>query len=309
MKEANIVGPYVRNGVLIGLFFPVLAFVICFWFLTPENNSFSFKILHRDFPLLWIIDIAPIVLGLMSYEVGTKVNKLNTEFLTQIKDVNNELMDKNTLLEDLIGEKEVLLKEIHHRVKNNLQVITSLLSLQSSFIEDNQSKTLFRNSQYRINSMAMIHEMLIKSQNISKINYGQYAKNLISGLIVSMKGLDHNIELKADIKDINLNIDTAIPLGLLINEIVTNSLKYGVRNNDPGTLYIEIRVIKGNNFRMLVGDNGLGFSNKINFENSNSLGLLLIHKLSLQLNGKIEKDSDKNGTNYIVDFQEIGPTS
>jgi two-component sensor histidine kinase len=309
MKQTSIIGPYVRNGVLIGLVFPIMAVVICVSFLTPEGYPFSFAKLHEDFPLLWIIDTAPIVLGLISYAVGSNANKSHTRFLSQIQDINNELVGKNTQLESLIGEKEVLLKEIHHRVKNNLQVITSLLSLQSSFIEDDEAKALFRYSQYRINSMAMVHEMLYKSQDISKIDYSEYAKKLIMGLVVSMKGSDNKVELISNVPETNLNIDTAIPLGLLINEIITNALKYGIRDKEAGSIHIEITKIRDREFRMLIGDNGAGFSKDVNFRNSNSLGLMLIHRLTLQLKGNIEKDNNRKGTNYIVIFKEIDQNS
>ncbi len=309
MKETKIIGPYVRNGIIIGFLFPLLAFVVCHNFLNPENFPFSLSRIHNAFPLLWIINSAPIVLGMISYFVGTNVQKSNIQFLKEIKEINSELKNKNAQLKALNGEKEVLLKETHHRVKNNLQVITSLLSLQSSFIEDEDSKALFRYSQYRINSMAMIHEMLYKSQDISKIDYNVYAEKLISGLILSMKGSDNKIKLRTNVAEINLNIDTAIPLGLLINEIVTNSLKYGIKDNEHGEIHVDIEKTKHNTFKMLIGDDGIGFSDEINFRNSNSLGLILIHKLSLQLKGSIEKYSDKKGTNYIVIFQEIDQTS
>lgn len=305
MKEGNKVGPYVRNGILIGLLFPVMAIVICVCFLHPEDEAVSLRSVHENFPLLWIIDSAPFVLGFISYAVGKNVNKLNTQFLDQIKGINKVLMDNNAQLEVLVGEKEVLLKEIHHRVKNNLQVITSLLSLQSNFIEDEKTKGLFRYSQYRINSMAMIHEMLYKSQNLSKINFDSYATKLIEELIMSMKGKDHNIEFKSNIPEINLNIDTAIPLGLLINEIITNSLKYGIRKDLRPELHLNIKRAKQNNYIMLIGDNGSGFDENINFIKTNSLGLTLIHKLTTQLQGSIEMDSKRSGTNYIINFQEI----
>ena len=293
------------NGMLIGLIFPILAISICHFLITPAGFPFSLITLHEIFPLLWIIDSAPIVLGIISYVVGNNVTKSDAHLLSQIQLINDELTDKNAQSEILLEEKEVLLKEIHHRVKNNLQIITSLLSLQSSFIDDPESKALFRYSQYRINSMAMIHEMLYKSQDISKISYGEYAQKLISGLIISMKGSDNKIELKVDVPDINLNIDTAIPLGLLINEIITNALKYGIRDDTQGTISIQISKMKHETYKMTIGDNGVGFSEDINFRNSKSLGLMLIHKLSLQLNGSIEKDNNAKGTNYIVNFEEI----
>jgi two-component sensor histidine kinase len=305
MINSNTIGPYIRNGILIGLCFPICSILICTYFFVPDNYQFSIFKLHKDFPLLWIIDSAPFVLGAISYIVGNNINKLNKKYLENITEINSKLVSKNDLLENLNGEKEVLLKEIHHRVKNNLQVITSLLSLQSSFIENEHIKALFRYSQYRINSMAMIHEMLYKSGDIGKINYGTYSEKLITGLILSMKGTDHHIKLDVNIDDINLNIDTGIPLGLIINEVVTNGLKYGIVGNEEGTIHISIKQIKHNNFQMKIGDNGVGFSKDINFRNSSSLGLMLIHKLSLQLQGNIEKNNESKGTNYIITFKEI----
>ena len=150
--------------------------------------------------------------------VENKTSELR-ETLDQLTQINKELSIRNQ-------EKEILLKEVHHRVKNNMQIITSLLSLQSFNITDKNTKKLFRNSQHRINSMALIHEMLYQSENLSKINYSQYLKQLIDNLISSFKGNKHSISIDLDVPDMYLNIDTAIPLGILINEILTNSLKY-----------------------------------------------------------------------------------
>ncbi len=298
MKQKSVIGSFVRIGFFLGLLFPVLAMSICLIFLTPEGYGYSLFKLHEDFPLLWIIDSAPFVLGLISYLVGTRVNASNSRFLSEIQDSNEQL-------QNLIGEKEVLLKEIHHRVKNNLQVITSLLSLQASFIDDEQSKSLFRYSQYRINSMAMIHEMLYQSDDIACIDYALYSKKLIDALIISMKSSEHQVTVDLNVKDVNLNIDTAIPLGLLVNEIITNALKYGIPGNAKGTVYLHITKGVYNNYVMHIGDDGVGFADHINFRNSNSLGLMLMHRLVLQLKGNIEKNNLMKGTNYDISFEEI----
>jgi two-component sensor histidine kinase len=201
------------------------------------------------------------------------------------------------------------LKEINHRVKNNLQGITSLLSLQSSFIADEEIKGLFRYSQYRINSMAIIHEMLYQSDNLSRIDYGAYVRQLASALIVSMKGGNANIDLKINAKDLYLNLDTSVPLGLMINEIITNSLKYGFKNRNTGMISIQFEKLKYPNFILYIGDDGHGFSDDLDFRNTKSLGLKLIHMLALQLKGNIEKDNKEKGTHYIITFQEIEQTS
>jgi len=122
MTNNTITGPYVRRGILLGLIFPIAAMIICIFILTPDDYPVTFLGLHHDFPLLWIIDSAPFVLGLVSYIVGVQVSKSNMSFLTRITDINSRLSKKNQQLEDLIGEKEILLKEVHHRVKNNLQI-------------------------------------------------------------------------------------------------------------------------------------------------------------------------------------------
>lgn len=203
---------------------------------------------------------------------------------------------------------ETLLKEIHHRVKNNLQVITSLLALQSTGIEEQKIKNLFKELQNRINSMALSHEMLYKTDDLERIDYEAYIRKLITGLIRTMKEPENEIEINLSIKQVYLNIDTAIPLGLIINEIVTNSLKYAFKNNS-GTITICLRKLNHPNFLMEIGDNGIGFPITVLTAKRRSLGLTLIQKLTRQLRGNIVRDTLKEGTNYIIHFQEITPKS
>lgn len=202
-------------------------------------------------------------------------------------------------------EKDLLLKEIHHRVKNNLQVITSLLSLQSYNIADPKTKELFSQSQHRINSMAMIHEMLYQSDDLSKINYKTYLEQLLQKLIVSFKGHKHQIQVDLNVPELFLNIDTAIPLGLLINEVLTNALKYGLPEDQAGILSLKMEVLDSPNFLLEIGDNGIGYDGDLQSKKYSSLGLRLIQQLTVQLNGSIEKDTNKKGTHYILQFQEI----
>lgn len=151
----------------------------------------------------------------------------------------------------------------------------------------------------------MIHEMLYKTEDVSKISYNEYVKLLVSNLIVSMKGTANNVETEINVPEIHLNIDTAIPLGLLMNEIVTNALKYGLKDDSAGLIKIEIANVRHNEYKMTISDNGVGFAEGINFRNSNSLGLMLIHRLTIQLKGNIEKENTFDGTKYILNFQEI----
>ncbi|MFD0798257.1 sensor histidine kinase [Maribacter chungangensis] len=202
-------------------------------------------------------------------------------------------------------EKETLLKEVHHRVKNNLQTVSSLLSLQARNVEEAKMKTLLKSTQNRVISMAMVHEMLYMRNDISQIEYKSYVQELSEYLIRSIKGLDSKVQLKIDIPDIKLGIDTAIPLGLLINEAVTNALKYGFADEEEGEIYIVLKKELDKQYVLNIGDNGKGFPETITYKNSKSLGLKLIHNLTRQLKGTIQKDSSKKGTNYIIRFHEI----
>jgi len=209
-------------------------------------------------------------------------------------------------VESRIHEKETLLKEIHHRVKNNLQTVSSLLSLQSRNIEDKDMKRLIKSSQNRVISMAMVHEMLYMRDDLSKIEYKSYVKELSEYLVRSLKGTENNVKLKLNIEDIKLGIDTAIPLGLLINEAITNALKYGIKDDTQGEINIELRKENYRDFVLNIGDNGVGIPENVTFKNTKSLGLKLINNLTRQLRGTITRDYSKKGTNYVVRFREIG---
>ncbi len=204
-------------------------------------------------------------------------------------------------------EKDTLLKEVHHRVKNNLQTVSSLLSLQSRGIEDPRTKSILKSSQNRVISMAMVHEMLYMREDLSKIQYKTYVRELSEYLVKSVKGANNKVSLNIDIPDIELSIDTAIPLGLLINEAITNSLKYGIKDDHEGEIYISIEKEDEHSYVLHIGDNGAGYSDSLTSKNSGSLGLKLIHNLARQLKGTITRDPSKKGTNYIVKFREIEP--
>lgn len=202
-------------------------------------------------------------------------------------------------------ENEILLKEIHHRVKNNMQVISGLLSLQSSFIDDPLIREYFKVSQDRIKTMGIVHEMLYEESDFTMINFSEYLNRLVGQLIQSMKGQQHNIDLEIKVGNVSLNIDTAIPLGIIINEIVTNSLKYGDLENGNGKISIAIEKLNHPYFVLYIGDNGPGFSSEFKMAQSNSFGLNLINNLTRQLNGDIELDTEKKGVNFIIQFQEV----
>jgi two-component sensor histidine kinase len=208
-------------------------------------------------------------------------------------------------LEQKVAEKEMLLKEVHHRVKNNLQTVSSLLRMQGRSIEDAQTLSQIRSSQNRVVCMAMVHEMLYQREDLSCIEYSTYVHQLGDYLVKSIKGPESNIRLNIDIPEIELGIDTAIPLGLLINEAVTNALKYGFEGRDSGEISISLEKEDKHEFVLRIGDDGIGYPESMDYKSSKSLGLKLIHNLSRQLKGSVIRDLSKRGTNYIIRFQEV----
>lgn len=220
-------------------------------------------------------------------------------------DLTDRIVAENATLRKSNDQKVLLLKEIHHRVKNNLQIITSLLKLQANSVEDPSTTELFELSLHRINSMALVHDLLYRSEDFSRINYGKYLETLVTPLIESMKRPNATIKLSIRAEEVSLNINTSIPLGLLINEIITNAMKHGLKDRESGEIYIHIVPEEYPEFMLQIGDNGIGFSRDLNIENADTLGLQLITSLAEQLLGNVERCSDKPGTHYCVRFQEL----
>ncbi|MBO0341642.1 MAG: sensor histidine kinase [Bacteroidota bacterium] len=219
---------------------------------------------------------------------------------------HHRLYKSRNEIQERIEEKETLLKEVHHRVKNNLQTVSSLLSLQSRAIDDSKISNIIKSSQNRVVSMAMVHEMLYKRDDyLSKIELEPYVKELCDYLVRSVKGSNRNVKVNLDIADYKLSIDTVIPLGLIINETITNALKYGITEGSDGEVHISVEKLDGNRYKMYLGDNGVGYSEEINPKTSNSLGLKLIYNLARQLRGSISRDYSKKGTHYCIEFEEV----
>jgi len=219
---------------------------------------------------------------------------------------HHKLYKSRKEIEERINEKETLLKEVHHRVKNNLQTVSSLLSLQSRAVDDKKISTIIKGSQNRVVSMAMVHEMLYKRDDyLSKIELRPYVEELCEYLIRSFKGSSNNINMHLDIPDFKLSIDTVIPLGLIVNEAVTNALKYGIPEDEKGNITISMKRIDAKTYEMHLGDDGIGYPDTIDPKTTQSLGLKLIHNLARQLRGKVSRDTQKKGTFYNLTFEEI----
>ncbi len=208
-------------------------------------------------------------------------------------------------MEQKANEKEMLLKEVHHRVKNNLQTVSSLLRMQGRAVEDPHTLSQIQSSQNRVVCMAMVHEMLYMREDLSCIEYSTYVQQLADYLVKSVKGSDTDIRLRIDIPEVELGIDTALPLGLLINEAVTNALKYGFEGRDTGEISIALEKEDELYYVLRIGDDGVGYPENMDYKASKSLGLKLIHNLSRQLKGSVIRDLSKRGTNYIIRFEEV----
>jgi PAS domain S-box-containing protein len=187
-----------------------------------------------------------------------------------------------------LREKEVLLKEIHHRVKNNLQVVSSLLNLQSRGISDEETRRFFKESQHRVHSMALIHEQLYESQDLSRIDLPVYIEQLAAFLFRAYGVSLSRVGLKTRIENLHFEVDVAVPCGLIINELVSNSLKYGFPEGRQGEIRIDFQRRPKNQITLAVGDNGVGFPRGVNLLNTRTLGLRLVRSLAQQLGGQAE---------------------
>ncbi|MBZ2166660.1 CHASE4 domain-containing protein [Methanobacterium spitsbergense] len=207
------------------------------------------------------------------------------------------------LLKTSLKEKELLLREIHHRVKNSLQIISSLLSLQASEFDDNLIIEKYKESENRIHTIALIHENLYQSTDISNIDFKNYLEILIDDIMYSYKVDREMIKTVLDLNDYELGIETAIPVGLIINELVSNALKHAFKSGEKGEIKIVLEKYD-DTYTLTVQDNGIGLPDEIHPENSKSLGLMLVNALVTQLDGKMSFEV-KNGTAFKIIFKEL----
>lgn len=211
--------------------------------------------------------------------------------------------DQEIALRDSLREKEVLLKEVHHRVKNNLQVISSILNLQSSYVEDEELKQVLRESQNRIKTMSFIHENLYQKDQFSSIDFSDYIKNLSTNLLHSYQIYSNLVEIKYNLSQVFLSLDQAIPCGLIVNELVSNALKHAFPNGKAGIIRIEL---SEENEQVYLGivDDGIGLPDKLDTKNTETLGLQLVWSLAEQLDAKLDIKRDR-GTEYLITFERL----
>lgn len=229
----------------------------------------------------------------------------------QLRDEMEERNKAEDQVKGSLREKEALLKEIHHRVKNNLQIIQSMLNLQLPQIRDEKAIALFKESQNRVYSMALIHEKLYQSESLSKIDFPEYIRSLTTHLFTSYGATARAIRPRILVKDISLDVDTTIPCALIINELVSNSLKHAFPASrlaeETGEISISLSRDTGNRFLLTVSDNGVGLPGGFEIENRDSLGLKLVSVLVRQLGGtisigRIGLSGTGGGAKFIISF-------
>ncbi len=227
--------------------------------------------------------------------------------ISEISIVAHDISEKKKTsieIEESLKEKEVLLKEIHHRVKNNLQVISSILNLQSSFITDENTLGILQESRNRIRSMAIIHENLYRTEDFSSVNFAEYLKNLTANLVATYR-IHDQVLLHSDLENIDLVLDQAIPCGLLVNELITNALKYAWDEGETGSIVVELKQ-EGKYVHLMIADDGRGLPMAYEDMNSDTLGLQLVATLTEQLDGEVKVEV-KKGTKYLIKFENIKP--
>ncbi len=231
----------------------------------------------------------------------TGANRSRRRELALVQDQLAERQLAERQLTSSLEEKGVLLKEIHHRVKNNMQLISSLLSLQSGYITDEATLLAMRDSKDRIKAMALVHEKLYGSEDLAMVDFDGYAESLVSGLFRSYGAETTEITTRLEIQKLAVDVDTAVSCGLIINELVSNALKYAFAPQKGGEILIELCQENSDHLILKVEDNGVGFPAEVDFRETDSLGLQLVCMMVEQLEGEIELDSS-NGSRFQIIF-------
>lgn len=260
-----------------------------------ENHTdldVEFRVIWPDGTVHWVNDIGKMTFDSKGHPIGMYGIQMD---ITERKRATEKIRAS-------LQEKEILLKEIHHRVKNNLQIISSLLNLQSNAIDDPDMVAQFRDSQNRIQAMSLIHERLYRSEDLARVDFKIYLGDLTESLIRTYRRRGQNVKLCLDIDVVSLDIDTAIPCGLIVNELVSNALKHAFKNRSEGCIGVELR--SEDQYRLVVWDDGIGFPVTFDYKMTSSLGLQLVNSLVHQLNGTINL-SQETGTRFEVIFPGV----
>jgi len=236
----------------------------------------------------------------VAYENARRYHALQ-HYITRLEQEVGERQRAEEQVRGTLREKEVLLQEIHHRVKNNLQIVSSLLSLQSRYVQDPRARELFKDGQHRIKSMALVHEQLYKSQDLAGINFGPYIQYLAADVFRSYGVMPARIRLHMTLADVSLGINTAIPCGLILQELLSNCLKHAFPANARGAVSIDLHSDDNHRVLLSVRDTGVGLPTKVDLQNPDTLGLQLVSALVDQLDGTLEVNRSP-GTTFTLTF-------
>ncbi|MDM8552434.1 histidine kinase dimerization/phosphoacceptor domain -containing protein [Desulfobacterales bacterium HSG2] len=266
--------------------------------------------IHRDDFNKVLAESRTITLSIMK-SLAAMIRESTENFIEDLRARNRHLEEANKQLRESeeriaasLREKEILLAEIHHRVKNNLQIVTSLLNLQSDQLKDRQVYDIFQKSRNRVRAMALVHETLFLSSDLSCLDSGTYIRKLAATLMRTA-GIPHQrIRMETEADDILLNLDDAVPVGLIINELITNSLRYAFPDSTPGEIRISTRLVDEDQVELSVCDNGTGFPPGFDFRRAETLGLTLVKGLTEeQLEGSLRLDQTR-GTRFTIRFRQ-----
>lgn len=236
----------------------------------------------------FITDLEKDILESIGMQTGTVIARMYSE----------------AAIKESLREKEALLTEIHHRVKNNMQIISSLLNLQSQYVEgDEVAADVLKESQNRVKSMAMLHEKLYQSGSLTEIRFDDYVERLVTDLFYTYKIPEDQIKSVIEVEEVQLNMETAVPCGLIISELVSNSLKHAFPNKKKGELTVLVKKQK-DEYELIISDNGVGLPDELDFKKTNTLGLQLVKSLVAQIDGEIELDRS-HGTEFKIRFKEL----
>jgi len=218
------------------------------------------------------------------------------------RDITERKLAEEALRQSL-KEKEILMREIHHRVKNNMQVISSMLNMQSAQLQDPAARTAFKECQQRIKSMAMVHEKLYRSRDLSNVNFPDYLNNLAWNIFYDQQLEPDQVQLHLDIEPQNLNLNLAVPVGLILNELITNCFKHAFPQGRRGNLWIKFRKLPAGRFELRVKDDGVGFPRKLDLKKAETMGLVIINTLVEQIDGEIKLIRGRNkGSEFRLTF-------
>jgi two-component sensor histidine kinase len=268
--------------------------------------AFTLLVWANDNPFIQNYDLIELTVGFIIFLVIIRqiitFNENKNLLIMAEKEIESRKNAENKIKISL-KEKNILLQEIHHRVKNNMQIISSLLNLQTRFVDDEEAVNVLKESQNRVRSMAMIHEKLYQSNDLSHINFIDYIQSLVSNLFYSYNVKNPQIKSVLEIDDIRLNMETAVPCGLIISEIVSNSLKYAFPNEMNGEILVSLKTVE-DGYELIIKDNGIGLPDQFDIDNNKSLGLILVNSLTEQIDGEITINRN-HGTEFKIRFKEL----